>query len=139
MSTIEVVTLPRGSASLGIYPLDHCPPHATCLDIGGQWEVRISFSFLDATVDLVSIRPAQNSPGFRIINLLADAVRQNLPECRGRWWNFQQHNPASQARGACCLNNTIYAGGVVVDATYNPGTSRTRMRFPDGAIVEWTV
>jgi hypothetical protein len=139
MSVIEVVTLPRGSAKPGVYALEHCPPHATCRDMAGMWEVRISFSFLDASVDLMSIRPAQNNPGSRIINELADAVRRNLKECRRLWWIYQSNNPASQTQGACCLNNTIYAGSVVIDAMYDPGTSRTRLRFPDGAVVEWTV
>jgi hypothetical protein len=137
MSLIEVVTLPRGSARMGVYTLEHCPPHATCKDLAGQWEIRISFSFLDSTVDLMSIRPVQNNPGPSIINLLAHAVRQKLAECRHLWWTYQRHNPASQAQGACCLNNIVYAGGVVVAATYDPGTSSTRTRFSNGAIVDW--
>jgi hypothetical protein len=135
MSTIEVVTLHRGSAKLGVYSKEHCPPHATCRELSGDWTVRITFSFADASIGLLSVHTRRQVPTTRAINELATAVQRNLSECRRRWWEFQQNNPALQAEGPCCLNNTVVAGGLVTAATYDPGTCCTRMRFADGTVV----
>jgi hypothetical protein len=133
MSTIEVVALSGGSARLGVYTREHCPPHATCRDTAGQWVVRISFSFVDPTaLALLSIIPQQNNPGHRTTNDLVDAVRRNLGECRRLWWTYQQTNPLLHAEGACSLNNTRYGSKTVTTATYDPGTNSTRLRFSDG-------
>jgi hypothetical protein len=94
--------------------------------------VRITFSFVDGDVGLLGIIPPQNSPGARVINDLADTVRRNLPTCRPLWWTYQQNNLAIRAEGACCLNNKIFQGRVVVAAAYDPATSSTRMHFSDG-------
>jgi hypothetical protein len=113
MSTIEVVPLPGGSAKLGIYTREHCPPHATCRDTAGQWVVRISFSFTDQTaVGLLSVIPTKRNPGV--------------------WWTYRQNNPLTQAEGACCLNNTAYGKWTVRGATYDPGAYQTRLQFTDG-------
>lgn len=133
LSTIEVVPLSGGSAKLGVYTREHCPPHATCRDTAGRWVVRISFSFADPTaVGLLSVIPQQNSPGSRTINDLVNAVLRNLSECRRLWWLYQQNNPLLHTEGACCLNNTRYGGKAIIDATYDPGTRSTRVRFSDG-------
>jgi hypothetical protein len=139
MATIEVVPFSGGSAKLGVYTLEHCPPHATCRDVARQWVVRLTFTFVDRTIGLLSIHPPQNSPGLRVINELASAVLQNLPECRRLWWTYQQNNPLIQAQGALCLNNTTFQGGTIVEASYDPGSCQTRMRFRDGTIVTRTV
>jgi hypothetical protein len=133
MSTIEVVSLSGGSAKLGIYTREHCPPHATCREIAGQWVVRIWFSFSNAAaIGLLSVIPSKNHPGQNVINELAAAVRRNLPECRRLWWTHQQNNPLIQARGACCLNNSLYRSWTVRDSTYDPGTRLTTLRFTNG-------
>jgi hypothetical protein len=135
MSTIEVVPVPGGSARVGVYSRDHCPPHATCRDIAGGWVVRISFSFLNRRVGLMSI----HGPGARAVNDLALAVQRNLPECRRLWWTYQQNNPVALAEGPCCLNNQPHAGGTIVAADYDPATCTTRVRFADGSIVSQIV
>jgi hypothetical protein len=133
MSTIEVVPLPGGSAKLGVYTREHCPPHATCRDTAGQWVVRISFSFTDQTaVGLLSVIPTKSSPGARVVNNLVSAVQRNLRECRRLWWTYRQNNPLTQAEGACCLNNTAYGKWTVRSATYDPGACQTRLQFTDG-------
>ena len=133
MSTVEVVALSGGSAKLGVYTRDHCPPHATCRETTGEWVVRIWFSFTDSTaVGLLSVIPSKSSPGHRVINELALAVRRNLQECRRLWWTYRHNNPSAHAEGACCLNNTGYGRRTVRDATYDPRTCRTRLRFTDG-------
>jgi hypothetical protein len=139
MSTIEVVTLTRGSAKLGVYSKEHCPPHATCRELSGAWTVRITFSFADASIGLLSVHPRGRIPTSHAINELATAVQRNLPECRRRWWAFQQHNPLIQSEGPCCLNNKTVDGARVMTAAYDPGTSRTTIRFYDGRVEDRVV
>jgi hypothetical protein len=133
MSTIEVVSFSGGSAKLGVYTREHCPPHATCRETAGQWVVRIWFSFSYATaIGLLSVIPSKSSPRPDIINQLVAAVQRHLPECRRLWWDYQQHNPLIQAQGACCLHNSLYRSWTVKDATYDPGTRQTTLRFTNG-------
>jgi hypothetical protein len=133
MSTIEVVPFSRGSAKLGVYTREHCPPHATCRDVAGQWVVRIPFSFTDPTaLGLLSVIPSKSRPGQRVISELESAVRRNLHECRRLWWTYQKGNPLIQTQGACCLNNSAYGSRTVRDATYYPGTDETLLRFTGG-------
>jgi hypothetical protein len=133
MSTITVVPLRGGSAKVAIQTREHCPPHATCRDTGGQWVVRISFSFADATgVGLLDVMPPNNSPGPAAINALASAVQQNLHECRRLWWTYQQNNPLIKTEGACCLNNSRYGRWTVRNATYDPRTRETLLTFTTG-------
>jgi hypothetical protein len=139
MSLVEVVTLDRGSARLTIQTREHCPPHTTCRELAGQWIVRVSFTFVDSSVDLLSIKVHGQPPSTRAVNDLMDAVRRHLPRCRELWWLYQHNNPRLQAEGACCLNNKNFEGGIVTDASYDPGTSRTTIRFQDGAVVVRTV
>jgi hypothetical protein len=137
MTTIEIVNVAGASAKLAIYSRDHCPPHATCRDSARQWTVRIGFSFLDNVVRLMSVLPPQNNPGSRTINELAQAVQRNLEACRLLWWGYQQNT--QQAAGPCCLNNQIVRGGTVIDAIYDPVTTRVRLRYSDGTTVEQVV
>jgi hypothetical protein len=132
MSTIEVVPVTGGSARLGVFSRDHCPPHATCRDIAGRWTVRLTFSFADDRVGVKDVLPPQNSPGASVINDLAYAVQQRLPECRRLWWAYRQANPAAMADGACCLNNQLRAGGTISHANYDPATCTVYLRFAEG-------
>src|ERR1700730_10049343 len=103
MSTIEVVTLPGGSAKISIQTREHCPPHATCRDTAGQWVVRISFSFTDQTaVGPLSVIPTKRNPGARVVNILMSAAQRNLRACGRLWGAHLQNNPLAQAEGACC-------------------------------------
>src|ERR1700719_1891846 len=101
MSTITVVPLPGGSAKVAIQTREHCPPHATCRDTGGQWVVRISFSYADPiAIGILDVMPPKNNPGLAVINALASAVQQNLHECRRLWWDYQRNNPLIKTEGA---------------------------------------
>jgi hypothetical protein len=139
MSTIAAIAFSGGSAKMGVYTRDHCPPHATFRDQAGQWTVRITFSFLDPSVGLMSIIPPQNRPGAAVINELAQAVQRYLPECRRLWWTYQQSNPLIQTEGPCCLNNQQRSGGVIVNAAYDPVACQTRITFADGGVITVTV
>jgi len=101
--------------------------------------VRITFSFLDGGVGILSIVPPQNAPGVSVINDLAYAVQRNLPECRRLWWMYQLQNPENQAAGPCCLLNQTRAGSLIVDATYDPATCMTSIRFEDGSAMKVVV
>jgi hypothetical protein len=137
MSTIAVVPLSGVSAKLVVHTREHCPPHATCREIAGHWVVRIWFSFSRPTaIGLYSIIPSKNHPGSRVVNELVAAVRQHLPECRRLWWTYQQNNPRTQVQGACCLNNSLYQSWTVRDATYDPGTCQTTLRFTNGQTLD---
>jgi hypothetical protein len=133
MSTIEVVAFSGGSARMGIYTRDHCPPHATFREITGQWVVRIAFSFRDGALALMSILPPKNRPTSSVINELAQAVSRNLPECRRLWWSYQQGQ--GHVDGPCCLNNQQHTGAIILRATYDPAASATRLELDDGTTV----
>jgi hypothetical protein len=137
MSRIEVVTVPGGSVALGVYTRDHCPPHATCRDVSRQWTIRLTFSFLDASIGLLSVHPVQNNPGSAVIRDLERAVHRNLSECRNLWWAYQQNT--REPAGPCCLKNQVVAGSVVLDAAYDPATNRLRLRSSDGLTTERVV
>jgi hypothetical protein len=148
MSTIEVVSFSGGTAKMGIYTRDHCPPHVTFREQTGQWVVRIAFSFRDRSVDLMSIIPPRNRPSSAAINELAQAVLRNelaqavlrnLSECRRLWWMYQQGNPLAQAEGPCCLNNQQHAGATIVKASYDPAKSETRIELDDNTVITMIV
>jgi hypothetical protein len=139
MSTIEVVSYSGGSARMGVYARDHCPPHATFLDQAGHWVIRITFSFRNPGVALMSIIPPKNRPGSGVINELAQAVQRNLPECRRLWWTYQQSNPFTQAEGPCCLNNQHHAGAKIVSASYDPNKCELRIELDDRTVITMIV
>lgn len=139
MSTIEVVTCAGGTAKMGIYTRDHCPPHATIREQTGQWTIRIAFSFRDPNVALMSIIPPRNRPSAAVVNELAQAVQRNLAECRRLWWNDQQNNPLTNAEGPCCLNNQQHAGATITKASYDPAACATRIELDDNTVITMIV
>ena len=139
MSTIEVVAFSGGTAKMGIFTRDHCPPHVTLREQTGQWVVRIAFSFRNDNVALLSIIPPKNRPTAAIINELAQAVQRNLPECRRLWWSYQRGNPLSRAEGPCCLNNQQHAGATIVTASYDPAKRETRIELDDHTVITMIV
>jgi hypothetical protein len=137
VSTVAVVSVPGGTAKLGIYSRDHCPPHATFRDQANTWVVRIAFSFLDSTISLLSILPFNNAPSAQVINTLAQALtEENLSECRRLWWMFQRDNPSNRTAGPCCLNGQLFGSSVILNATYDPTARRTRLEFVDGSVID---
>ena len=139
MSTIEIVAFAGGSAKMGIYTREHCPPHATFREQTGSWVVRIAFSFRDSSIALMSIIPPKTRPSLAIINELGDAVRRNLSDCRRLWWTYQQNNPLTQTEGPCCLNNQQHAGATIVRASYDPAKSETRIELDDLTVITMVV
>ena len=97
------------------------------------------FSYLDSTVELISIAPVKNIPLQRVVNRLLSDVQLRLPDCRRGWW---------LTRGTACLANqwvmVSKAGKVellpkptpsakqISEAEYDPATEQVRVIFRDG-------
>ena len=71
------------------------------------------------------------------IAALEAAVAAALPAFREKWWHYQNGNPASRARGACCLNNRTIRGRGILSATYDRLTSKTTVALADGTFYYW--
>ena len=135
-----LLKLPVTGASevkLGVYPLDHCEPHATCRDRARRWTICIDFTFVDDSVVIRDVLPPSHTPSTQAIDELEQAVRGNLPAFRAKWWDYQQANPASQARGACCLNNKTISGSAVLWAKYDPSLGQTTVALASGKFYLW--
>ena len=79
-----------------VFSDDHCPAHVHARQRGDGWIARVRFSYLDSTVELISIAPVKNVPLQRVVNRLLSDVRARLPDCRRSWW---------LTRGTTCLAN----------------------------------
>src|SRR6266404_1996305 len=83
-------------AGIYVFSDDHCPAHVHARHRGEGWIARVRFSYLDSTVELISIAPAKNIPLQRVVNRLLSDVQVRLPDCRRGWW---------LTRGTTCLAN----------------------------------
>jgi hypothetical protein len=138
MATIDTIQLAGGGVvKLGVWPRDHCDPHATCWGRAVPWTVRICFSFIDNTVTLKDVIPAQNGPPAHVISHLEQTVAGNLLAFRQKWWQYQCNNPASQASGACCLNNKTVGMQKVVSAKFDAVNGKTAVALADGTFYYW--
>jgi hypothetical protein len=138
MATIDKLWIHSvGNISIGIFTLEHCDPHATCRAKNGLWTIRIDFSFIDDDVSLRDVIPAAAQVAAFVVGQLLEAVRKNLADYRALWWQYQKANPASQPRGACCLNNRMIQGRIVTSATFNPADSKTTVALADGTVYIW--
>jgi hypothetical protein len=134
MSTIDRVPVPGGLAKIGVWPLDHCPPHATGREQRGGWTVRIEFSYLNDRLTLMDIVSARNTPGAQTINSMIAAVQHNLKSYRDKWWEYQRFNPANRPLGPCCLHNQKHGPKRIRSAEYEPATYVIRIVFEDGTL-----
>jgi hypothetical protein len=55
-------------AGIYVFSDDHCPTHIHARHRGEGWIARVRFSFLDSTVELISIAPVKNIPLQRVVN-----------------------------------------------------------------------
>jgi len=55
-------------AGIYVFSDDHCPAHVHARHRGEGWIARVRFSYLDRTVELISIAPAKNIPLQRVVN-----------------------------------------------------------------------
>jgi hypothetical protein len=133
MATIDTIAVAgTGLIRLGVWSLDHCDPHVTCSATNGSWLIKIEFSFIHARVRPVLILPPNRVPPSTVINQLESVILAKLAAYRAAWWNNHCNNPASQTRGACCLNNQTVQGGTVQSATYNATNDKTTVALSNG-------
>lgn len=101
------------------------------------------FSYLDSTVELISIAPVKNIPLQRVVNRLLSDVQLRLPDCRRGWW---------LTRGTTCLANqwamVSKAGKIellpkptpsakqIAEAEYDPTKEQIHVIFRDGTKVQ---
>lgn len=94
------------------------------------------FSYLDSTVELISIAPVKHIPLQRVVNRLLSDVHVRLPDCRRAWWI---------TRGTTCLVNqwamVRKAGNIellsklapsakqIAEAAYDPTNKQVRVIF----------
>lgn len=138
MATIQTETVPgAGPVKIGVWPLDHCAPHATCRSRQHQWVVRINFSFVQDAVVVRDWAPPHPPPPGHVIAHLEQSIAANLRAYREKWWEYQHANPQSQAAGACCLNNQMVQGQTVQSAVFDKATGKTTVAFANGASLSW--
>ena len=101
------------------------------------------FSYLDSTVELISIAPVKNIPLQRVVNRLLSDVQARVPDCRRGWW---------LTRGTTCLTNqwasVSKAGKIellpkptssakqIAEAEYDPTKEQIHVIFRDGTKVQ---
>ena len=69
----------------------------TCVPaIAPKVGLRVRFSFLSGALDLLSIAPEKKAPLQRVVIRLLGDIREQLSDCRERWW---------MANRTVCLTN----------------------------------
>jgi hypothetical protein len=130
-------------AAIYVFADDHCPPHVHVRHRGEEWVARVTFSYIDRTVELISIAPLKNAPLQRVVNALLDDIQARLADCRRSWWTTRQ---------TTCLTNQWAVVPVaekielrlertpnakqIADATYDPASGRLYVTFRDGTTAE---
>ncbi len=82
----RVLTSEGTGAAIYVFSDEHCPPHVHARHRGDGWIARVRFSFVNASVELMSIAPLKNSPLQRTMNRLLADIGAGLPACRRGWW-----------------------------------------------------
>jgi hypothetical protein len=138
----RVFTSEGTGAAVYVFSDDHCPPHVHARHRGEGWVVRVSFSYINRAMELMSIEPTKSVPLRRAVNRLLDEIQDRLPDCRRSWWMIKR---------STCLENqwarVLTSGGValcdpvpgskkVAGGNYNPETRQLRLTFEDGTAEE---
>jgi hypothetical protein len=99
----------------------------------------VRFSYLDNTVDLISIAPAKNIPLQRVVNRLLSDVQARLPDCRRGWWLTRattclanQWAIVSKAGEIVLLPKQTPSAKQIAEAKYDPTKEQVRVIFRDG-------
>lgn len=128
-------------AGIYVFSDDHCPAHVHARHPGVGWIARVRFSYLDSSVELISIAPVKNVPLQRVVNRLLSDVQVRLADCRRSWW---------LTRGTTCLVNqwavVSEPGRIellskpapraqqIAEAEYDPAHEQVHVIFQDGTI-----
>src|SRR5277367_685799 len=118
-------------AGIYVFSDDHCPAHVHARHRGEGWSARVSFSYLDSRVDLISIAPTKNIPLQRIVNRLLSDVQVRLPDCRRSWWLTRRTtclaNQWAVVRGPGrieLLSNSAPSAKQIAEAEYDPANTQ---------------
>jgi len=120
-----------GLVSVWINTRDHCPPHVHCGDKAGNWEGRITFTFVNNSTAFWDCLTPATDPGQGVFNEIARNIPPYLRQCRSEWWRiFSQHL-------GCCLVNSTHDDVTgtprrVQSAEYFPATDSTDLSFSNG-------
>jgi hypothetical protein len=103
----------------------------------------VRFSYLDSSVELVSIAPVKNVPLQRVVNRLLSDVQLRLPDCRRGWWLTR--------RTTCLANQWAVVGDLgrielrskpapsakqIAEAEYDPANEQVHVIFLDGTTAQ---
>jgi len=77
-------------ARVYVFSGDHCPAHVHARHRGEEWIARVSFSYINSTIELMSIAPTRNVPLQRLVNRLLGDIEQRLSDCRRSWWTIRR-------------------------------------------------
>jgi hypothetical protein len=130
-------------AGIYVFSDDHCPAHIHARHRGEGWIARISFSYVSAALELISLAPMKNIPLQRVVNRLLSDVQERLPDCRRSWWLMRgttcwanQWTPFGRIRrdhASLAANSECKQ---VADAQYDPENEQLHVVFHDGSTVE---
>ena len=133
----------RTGAGIYVFSDDHCPAHVHARHRGEGWIARVRFSYLDSSVELVSIAPVKNVPLQRVMNRLLSDVQLRLPDCRRGWWLTR--------RTTCLANQWAVVGELgrielhskptprakqIAEAEYDPANEQVHVIFLDGTTAQ---
>jgi hypothetical protein len=133
----------RTGAGIYVFSDDHCPAHVHARHRGEGWIARVRFSYLDSSVELVSIAPVKNVPLQRVVNRLLSDVQLRLPDCRRGWWLTR--------RTTCLANQWAVVGDLgrielrskpapsakqIAEAEYDPANEQVHVIFLDGTTAQ---
>src|SRR3954449_4543084 len=120
-----------GLVSVWINTRDHCPPHVHCGDKAGNWEARLSFTFINNNATFWDCLTPATDPGQGVFNDIVRNLPQYLRQCRTEWWRIYSQNLG------CCLINSMQDDVTgtprrVQSAEYLPATDSTDLSFTNG-------
>jgi hypothetical protein len=139
----RVLTSQSTGAAIYVFSDDHCPPHVHARHRGDGWIVRVRFSYLGSTVELMSIAPLRNAPVQRTVNRLLADIEGALAACRRGWWATRQTTclanqwaiirPGEQIELAPAPSASAKQ---IADAGYDPDNERLLVIFHDGTTAD---
>jgi hypothetical protein len=139
----RVFTSDGTGTAVYVFSDDHCPPHVHARHRGEGWVARLSFSYLDSAVELMSIAPLKNTPLRQTLNRLLADIRARLPACRQTWWVTKRTTCLANQWAIVVTPERIEfspepgpEAKQIAGASYDPDQERLRLVFQDGTTAE---
>jgi hypothetical protein len=137
----RVFTSDGTGAAVYVFSDDHCPPHVHARHLSEGWVARVSFSYINRAIELMSIVPTKNVPLRRVVNHL-DEIQDRLPACRRSWWMIKRSTCLENqwarvlTSGKVALSDPVPGSKQIVDGNYDPETRQVHLTFEDGTSKE---